>query len=60
MEEKRMKREQSRIRNIAVSLIALFLAAMLSTVAPVYAANWASLSGAETLRAFVSGARVEI
>ncbi len=27
---------------------------------PVYAANWVSLSGEETLREFVSGARVEI
>jgi hypothetical protein len=27
---------------------------------PTYAANWASLSGEETLREFVSGARAEI
>ena len=45
---------------IAVLLKSLFLAAGLLTVTPVYAENWVDLSGAETLREFVSGTKVEI
>ncbi len=41
------------------ALLPLFLLAVL-TPGPVYADNWVSLSGAETLRELVSGATAEI